>query len=241
MADGRQVVYGRLFRGGHLNKLEEEDCLKFREKLGIKVVADLRSPSELEEKPDIVPKGVEYVYIPSLTNEQNPSINRQNRKNELKKIMKKGGAVGHLSDIYRVLITQDMSRQSHRALLLKMLETEEGGIYWHCTQGKDRTGVAAAVILMALGADRDTIVAEYLNERRTLKVRNWFLTSLVGVILLNMKAKKNLSVLMNAKRPCMEAALDETVKVYGSFEGYIKNGIGLTDEQIEKLRTLYLC
>lgn len=240
-ADGKHVVYGRLFRGGHLSALEEEDCSRLREKLGIRVIADLRSSSELEEKPDVIPKGVDYIYIPSLTNEQNPSINRHNRTAELKRIMKKnGGAVGHLNDIYRLLITQDMARESHRTLLLKMLETSQGGVYWHCTQGKDRTGVAAAVILMALGANRDNIVAEYLNERRSLKVRNWFLTSLVGVILLNMKAKKNLSVLMNAKRPCMEAALDETIRVYGSFDRYIRDGLGLTDEQIAKLRGMYL-
>lgn len=241
VADGRHVVSGKLYRGGHLGKISEREAMRLKNEFGFGLIVDLRSPSELQEKPDFVPEGVDYIHLPSLTNEQNPAINRRNRLSELKRIMKKeGGAVGHLSDIYRLLVTQQMSIDSHRELLKRMLECEDEAIYWHCTQGKDRTGVAAAVILMALGANRDEIVGEYLNERRTLKVRNGFLTTLVGVILFNMKARTNLSALMNAKRPCMEAALDEVEKLYGSYEEFIRTGLGITDEQIARLREKYL-
>ena len=240
-ADGKVVAPGRLVRGGHLHKIKGKDAEKFRKELGVVHIIDLRSPSELEEKPDVVPEGIKYSYFPSLTNEQNPSINKHNRTSELKRIMKtEGGAIAYLSNIYRLLISQELSIKSHRNVLLSLLEQEEGAIYWHCTQGKDRTGVAAAVILMALGVSREDIIQEYVNEKRSLIFRNNILTTLVGIVLFNRKAKTSLSVLMNAKRPCIEAAFDEMEKIYGDGETYIREALGITDEQIEKLRSMYL-
>lgn len=240
-ADGKVVAYGRLVRGGHLHKLKVKDAAALREQLGVAHIIDLRSPSELEEKPDVVPDGVKYSYFPSLTNEQNPSINKHNRTSELKRIMKtEGGAIKYLSDIYRLLISQELSIESHKNVLNALLEQENGAIYWHCTQGKDRTGVAAAVILMALGVSREDILDEYTNEKKSLIFRNSILTTLVGIVLFNMKAKTSLSVLMNAKRPCMEAAFDEIDRVYGSSDKYIREGLGITEEQIKKLREMYL-
>lgn len=240
-AGGKHVVTGRLFRGGHLRDMKEKDAEIFKDRIGVSLIIDLRSPSELNEKPDVVPKGVDYIYLPSLTNEQNPSINRHNRRSELKRIMKaEGGAIGHLSRLYRTMITQEMAKQSHRGLLLNLICDSDGVFYWHCTQGKDRTGVSTAVVLMALGVSDKDIIEEYLSEKRSLKIKNWFLTTLVGIVMLNMKAKKNLSTLMNAKRPCIEAALDEVRRVYGDADSYLKEGLGMTDEQITCLRERYL-
>lgn len=240
-ADGRHVATGRLFRGGHLRDIDENDARIFRDKMGVTLIIDLRSPSELEEKPDVIPEGVGYIYLPSLTNEQNPSINRKTRRSELTRIMKvPGGAVGHLSSLYRTMITQDMAKKSHREVLLNLLNDADGVYYWHCTQGKDRTGVTTAVVLMALGVSDEDIIKDYLNEKRSLKIRNWFLTTLVGIVMLNMRAKTDLSALMNAKRPCIEAALDEVKKVFGSAENYLREGLELTDEQIMDLRKIYL-
>lgn len=241
VSDGKRVVPGRLIRGGHLSKVRDKDIHRIATDLGIARVIDLRSQSEHDERPDKLPDSVEYTYLPSLTNEQNPAITRKNRSKELKKIMSyEGGAVGHLSRLYRVLITQEMAILSHRGLLLSLLDTKEGAVYWHCTQGKDRTGVASAVILMALGASKEEILKDYLNEATSLKVKNAFLTTLVGIVMFNMRAKTNLSALMNAKYLCMEAALDEVEKKYGTMINYIKSGLGMTDEQIFELRKMYL-
>lgn len=240
-ADGKVVAYGRLVRGGHLHKLKAKDITGLKETLGVAHIIDLRSPSELDEKPDKVPEGVKYSYFPSLTNEQNPSINKHNRTSELKRIMKtEGGAMAYLSNIYRLLISQELSIESHRNVLHALLEQEEGAIYWHCTQGKDRTGVAAAVILMALGVSREDIMKEYTNEKRSLIVRNNILTTLVGIVMFNKKAKTSLSVLMNAKPPCLEAAFEEMDRIYGGEERYIREVLGITDDQIAKLRSMYL-
>lgn len=240
-ADGRVVAHGRLIRGGHLHKIKEWEAEYLKNEMGVTHIIDLRSPSELEEKPDVVPEGVKYSYFPSLTNEQNPSINKHNRTSELKRIMKTdGGALAYLSNIYRLLISQELSIESHKNVLNALLESEGGAIYWHCTQGKDRTGIAAAVILMALGVSREDIMAEYLNEKKSLIFRNNILTTLVAIVLFNRKAKFSLSVLMNAKRQCLEAAFDEMDKKYGSSDRYIHEILGFSDEQIEMLRERYL-
>ncbi|MBQ0043006.1 MAG: tyrosine-protein phosphatase [Lachnospiraceae bacterium] len=240
-ADGKTVVYGRLLRGGYLNKIKPSDAAKFKNDWKVSGVIDLRSQSEVTEKKDIIPDGVKYMFYPSLSDEQNPSINKINRKGILRKITAlKGGAIEHLSVNYRAMISQEMSREAHRNMLNYLAEDNEGACFFHCTQGKDRTGVASAIILMALGAGEESIVGDYLNETLWLRVKNRILCFLAGIGMRSMKCGKNLHALMNAKEPCLRAALDEMKKLYGDADNYLREGIGISDEKIKRLREIYL-
>ena len=150
--DGKEVRRGLLYRSGHLCAISMKKAEYLRDEKGIGTVVDLRSPSELAEKQDVLAQGVQYLHFPPLNDEQNPSINKNNRVAVLEKIMaKEGGARKHLSDIYRLMVTQKESLEMFRNLILFLENKENGGVVWHCTQGKDRTGIAAAIILMALG------------------------------------------------------------------------------------------
>lgn len=239
--NGQKVVSGKLLRGGYLCKIKDKDKVKFKEEWKVTSIVDLRSKSEVSERPDIVPEGIEYYFLPTLSDEQNPAITNENRIGILRKISKRpDGAIGHLSDNYRAIITQDMARENHRKMVELLLRGQEGAVYFHCTQGKDRTGVASAIILMALGASEEAILEDYLNERLWLRVKNRILCFLTGIILRSAKAGSNLLTLMNARKPCLMAALDEMKSTYQTAENYLREGIGITDDEIMRLRKLYL-
>ena len=239
-ANGRKIKKGKLYRSGHLYKISEETAELLRDRKGLRTIIDLRSPSELAEHKDVVAEGVNYIHLPPLNDEQNPSINRENRKGVLIEIMaKEGGAKKHLSDIYRLMITQKESLAAFREMLRLLSDESTNAVLWHCTQGKDRTGVAAAIVLMTLGVDRKVIMRDYMRTNRSCR----FINSLIflGVtIVFNIRAAFALDHLLSARKFFLEAAFDEIDTVYGGTDAFLKNGIGLTDGDILRLREIYL-
>ena len=239
-ADGKKVRYGKLYRSGHLGKIKPDAAEKLRDRKSLRTVIDLRAPAELAHKRDIVPEGVDYLHIPPLTDEQNPAVTRETGPSILKKIMKvEGGARTYLSDTYRTMISSEPSLEALREFFDVLLE-DDGAVLWHCTQGKDRTGVVAAAILLALGVDRDAIMRDYMKTNRSCRFKNFWIY--LGVILVTFSVRKahNLNLLLSSRRDFMRAAFDEIDQVWGGTEGFLRNGLQLSDDEIFRLREAYL-
>ena len=239
-ANGKSVRYGKLYRSGHLAKIKLEVAERLRDKNGLRTVIDLRAPAELAHKRDIVPEGVDYLHIPPLTDEQNPAVTRETGPSILKKIMQvEGGARTYLADTYRTMISSEFSLDALREFFDVLLQ-DDGAVLWHCTQGKDRTGVAAAALLLALGVDRDEIMRDYMKTNRSCRFKNFWI--FLGVVLVTLSPRKahNLNLLLSSRRGFMRAAFEEIDKVWGGTEGFLSNGIGLTGAEIDELRSIYL-
>ena len=138
-----------------------------------------------------------------------------------------------------LLFTPECQEQFARFFRL-LLETENGAVLYHCTQGKDRTGVASALLLAALGANRETIVADFDATNRVYekevrkysrRVKFW-------------GGKEEEIAVVKAFMGCntenFVKALDRIDKQYGSLMAYLKGPIGLSDADIETLRARYL-
>jgi protein tyrosine phosphatase (PTP) superfamily phosphohydrolase (DUF442 family) len=149
---GGQVACGQIFRGPPLAPLSEQACADFRG-LGIRTVIDLRTPDEVVGKPDAdcVAEAAKLVFTP-LPIPYNVSPEN------------------YLADLNAPTFAQ----------ALRVLGDEAAyPVYFHCTWGRDRTGVLGAVILLALGATRDTVLAEYMLSAPLV---NAFPNSLVAVL-----------------------------------------------------------
>lgn len=240
-SDGRVIEPGRLYRSGHLARLEPAGGDAMRERFGIRAVADLRSDSEVEEKPDATVHGVRYCPLPPLTDEQNPSINRHNRRAILKKLAARAdGTRGYLRQTYRTLVSSPMALAAYGNVLRLLLETPEGGVLWHCTQGKDRAGVGTAVVLMALGVPREEIVRDYMRSNSRLRLRNTLIFIGVLLITFNFHLACSLHSLLTARREYIQAAFDELDARYGGTDGFLHEGLGMTDNDLARLRALCL-
>jgi protein-tyrosine phosphatase len=239
--DGRTVRHGMLYRSSYLYKLSEADAELLQDSIGLSTVVDLTTPPHPAEKKDTLPEDVKYIHLPPLDDKQNPSVNRKNRLGILKGIMaKEGGAKKHLSDIYRVMITQEASLDAFRQLISLLTEEENSAVLWHCTQGKDRTGIATAVVLMSLGVDRDEIMRDYMKTNRSCFFKNLMIFIGVSLVTFSIHTARSLDLLLSARPFFLKAAFDEIDSVYGGTEAFLKNGIGLTDSDISELRSIYL-
>ena len=240
-SDGRKIRHGMLYRSSYLYNLSESDAEYLHDLVGLSTVVDLRSPSELAEKKDTIPSDVKYIHLPPLNDEQNPSVNRRNRLGILRGIMaKEGGAKKHLSDIYRLMITQKESLDAFKQMMVLLADEQNSAVLWHCTQGKDRTGIATMVVLMALGVERDEIMRDYMKTNRSCFFKNLMIFIGVSIATFSIRTAYSLDLLLSARKFFLEAAFDEIDTVYGGTEGFLKNGIGLTDSDINKLKDIYL-
>lgn len=239
-ANGKTVRYGKLYRSGHLGKINTESAEKLRDQKNLATVIDLRAPAELSHRQDIIPEGVDYLHIPPLTDEQNPAVTRHTGPSILKKIMQiEGGARTYLSDTYRTMISSETALEALREFFDVLLE-DDGAVLWHCTQGKDRTGVVAAAILLALGVDRDAIMRDYMKTNRSCRFKNFWI--FIGVVLVTFSVRKahNLNLLLSSRRAFMRAAFDEIDRVWGGTDGFLRNALQLTEDELFRLREAYL-
>ena len=143
-------------------------------------------------------------------------------------------------EMYPVLLFDPGCQRQFAEFFRLVLATEEGAVLYHCTQGKDRTGVASALLLAALGADRETIVADFDATNRvyekdvakyTRRVKFW-------------GGKDNEIATVQAFLGCntdnFVKALDRIDLEYGSLDAYLSGPMGLTEDDILTLRERYL-
>lgn len=173
--DGKDVVPRGLFlRSGKLSVLSKQECKRLCGRYHIGCVIDLRTPLEAAEFPDPLPDGVEYLQIPLLkdatvgitheTGSDPMTIIRGLRKNpeKLKEM------VPDFGKLYVDVVTDEYCRSQLDKAVLKLRENADKGIctLFHCTAGKDRTGIVSMALLKVYGVSDAEIVKDYMRTNR---------------------------------------------------------------------------
>lgn len=250
-AGGMHVKTGRLIRAAHLADATDAD-IAYLESLPTTLVIDFRTEVDLKGKANRVIPGAMYVNLPidasgnamaAATEEEKEKMTGR-KKFDVKKVIlfaafnEKAKAIAR--EMYpNLLFDPECQRQFARFLRL-VVETENGAVLYHCTQGKDRTGIASALLLAALGVGRETIVADFDATNKvyekdvnkyTRRVRLW-------------GGKEEETAVVKALLGCntdnFVNALDAIDQQYGSLGAYLKGPMGLTDDDIRILRERYL-
>ncbi len=250
-ADGRRVRDGRLIRSAHLAEATGSD-LRYLAGLPLTTVIDFRKEEEKAGKVNKTVEGAQYISLPidasgnvaaNATEEEKKKFTGR-KKFDVKKIIvmaafnDKAKAVAR--NMYPVLLFSPECQSQFAEFFRLVLSAEKGAVLYHCTQGKDRTGIASALLLAALGADRDTIISDFdaTNhvygadvKKYSRRVRFWGgKEDEIGVV----------KAFLGANTENFILALDEVDRQYGSLEGYLREVIGLTDRDIQVLRERYL-
>ncbi len=172
--DGGVVPHGLFLRSGKLSVLTREECAALCQKYNIKCVIDLRTPTEAAEFPDPVPDGVKLESIALLkdtavgitheTGSDAMTIVRNLRKHpeKLKEM------VPDFKELYITIVSDPESRsQLDRALAL-LKENAAKGIctLFHCTTGKDRTGILSMALLKSYGVSDENIIRDYMRTNK---------------------------------------------------------------------------
>ena len=176
--DGREIIRGRLFRSSELSYLTDDDVRLLGEK-GVTTVVDFRGPGEAADAPDRLPPGTLRVASPVIGDELDESaIRRFLQRDGLPDGMYDEARVSSYGPFYRMLtLVNSYDDPSYVERLVgykpffeQLLKQPAGeAMLFHCTGGRDRTGVATALLLHILGVPEGTIEKDYLASNTYLQ------------------------------------------------------------------------
>ncbi|WP_449401129.1 tyrosine-protein phosphatase [Chryseobacterium wanjuense] len=225
--DGRTLKEGKFYRSGHLSKLKKRSFNEF-ENLGIKEVIDLRNSKEISKKPDKLPHNIAYKNYSAFED-------KGDQLDQAKKMVLKGKVNGsdadqRMVDFYKDYVTENP--EMIKKIINEILESDQPVLY-HCTAGKDRTGITTALILTILKFDKETIYNEYLlsnNYRKKLVDKRLNLAHDLHFLYpkMDVKVLENLSWV---ESDYLDAAFSEINKKYGSVDAYIQQVLGISEDK----------
>lgn len=223
--DGALVHPGAVYRSADWADLSVADAERIAA-LGIRTVVDLRSVPEREAAPDVLPEGVQSISIPIFSDAQGmgPVV--------WKLLFRRRALYDYMRDGY-VVIVRDYAEELGEVLRL-FAEPANLPIVIHCATGKDRTGVAVALLLSLLGVPEPTVLDEYslsnmafsllLDDVADPRFRSVGLQPIdVGPLLL-------------ADPAWLDGALSFVKAQYGSMDRYFRIRAGLTDLELAQIR-----
>ena len=230
-ADGGQVRWGRVYRSAALHRLTRAD-LTAMEELDLRVVYDLRIDEERERAPSILPEGIRSELLPiGGTAAKTKQLTDLLVEGNLRSI-----PADFLVRIYEGMV--ESSAPVFGLLLTKLADAENTPALFHCTAGKDRTGIAAALLLSVLAVDESTILDDY--ELSSIHYTEYQIARLkVKLENAGIEADRYRAV-FGAPRHAMATLLATLRERYGSPEGYLREEAGVTDEVFPALRARLL-
>ena len=234
--EGKTVKWGQIYRGFPTGRLTTEaDCARL-DGLGLRLILDLRSSAEAAKLPDYVPDGARLVQICGLRDATGQEIDFS--PNDIQRLVQSAPAGMSLTQLmYRQMLTGNKAFKE----LFRALEAGETPILFHCTAGKDRTGVAAMLILLALGASDETICADYArtNLCRAAEIEK-AMADHAAEIAADPAQRMRWQTSAGVDPETAPFVLRTIRQDYGSAESYLEAEYGLTPARLMRLRRMYL-
>ena len=228
-ASGHSVRWGFLFRSGQLSSLSEQD-VDMLEALELDLVFDFRRTEEQEKDPSILPKSrpPRVLSLP-ITPGSNASFFEQNDTNVR-------SMIEFMVDINRDFAEAQTSTYSR--MFKEILEVGGARLLVHCAAGKDRTGFAAAMILLALGVPRELVMHDYM-------LTSEFFSPALEIDRLRRKYEIDLEAetilpMLEVREDYLAAALASIDRRYSSVEAYLDEELGVGEYERAELRGRYL-
>lgn len=230
--NGRAVKTGCFYRCATLQEASKEDIEEIKA-LGVGTAFDFRDPAEEfpNEKEVYAAANLKRFNYPMALNNEKLFKLQQNRGVSA---LFARITLEDVKDTYRSL---PFDNEGYRAVFKAM---QEGNVpfLFHCSAGKDRTGVCAALILALLGADEKVILQDYMIS---LKIRDYVAQQAGREIpkLVRSYMLKRLEALLIVDPQLLAAAKEEILKRYGNFEEYFLKEYGIGKEERERLISIY--
>ena len=235
--EGKHVKWGQIYRGIPTGLLTGAADRKLLDSLGLRLILDLRSESEAAEQPDYVPDGARLVRICGLCHPDGSEISFS--PGDIEKLLK--GKKDEEHNLADAMYEQMLFRNKAYKELFRALEAGETPILFHCSGGKDRTGVAAMLILLALGASDETICQDFVRTnvcRRPELEKIW--AAHAEEIEAHPEQKQFYQGIAGVHPESAPFVLDTIRKEYGTTDAYLEAEYGLTPARLMRLRRMYL-
>ena len=226
--EGGFIKNGKLLRGDCLDKLTSSDVLKLINEYNLKTIIDLRTTQEKREKPDIYCDKLKYIDIP-IFDRRVPGITRE--KNAVRATRK--GL--DMTALYGEIVTGEYLERIGE-VIRTIMTIDDGAVLFHCTAGKDRTGVVAALILAILGADGKYIYDDYLHTNRVNKKKATKQYWMISIFKGDKEEAESIRDFLLAKKEYIEAAFETIDEKWKDFDDFVKNGLKIDNKMIKKFK-----
>lgn len=232
---GKVIKKGYVFRSGRI-QVEDKNEFQMLENLHIGCVIDLRGNQEIEDRPDTKISGSEYKKIPGIPGasgaQQNLNfmhlINDETTEEEIL------GYHSLLVDCYPKMPFQNKAIQA----MFDHLLHNQTPILYHCSAGKDRTGILSAILLLALDVNEKDIMEDYLLSNACRK------ETLVDFMERHKLTNKEIGQVafdtIYVKEEYLQSAFQAIKNTYSSFEEYLKVEYGMNNNKLQQLRNFLL-
>lgn len=215
---GQYVKWGKIIRSDDLFHLTEAD-LHYLSSIPLISIVDFRAESEINQAPDKLP-GTVTGHYPYCISPGNLSSTK-----DITQAIHKSAYI--MADINVMLVSDTINIQRYKDYFALLQNEENMPLLFHCSAGKDRTGMAAALTLFALGVDEETIMADYLSSNAYLGEKYSEYTT----------KYPELKPLFEVKREYLQAGLQHIKSTHGSVEKYLEKEL---EVDLDKLRKMYL-
>ena len=230
-----------LLRAAKLSELSKEDSTLLCDKYKVQCIYDFRGKSESLSAPDVIPGEARYLSLSLSFAEEESQFDVKFESQEqmigmLLQYADHPSVQAMCTNMYDIIFFEESSQEVYRKFFADLLtiDPEDGAVLWHCTQGKDRAGSASAMLLAALGADRELIMADFILSKD-------YYDPMASQIKTETDLQRMvINTLISANPEIFAATLDKVDAQYGSLRNYLTECVGVTPEMMEMLRARYL-
>lgn len=234
---GKKVKYGRLYRGGFLGIVTAED-IEVINSLHLTDIVDFRSEHEFENRPDYPFEGVTFHNYVAMINDVKKDNNKTEDSNLLWFIEEGDDGFEHMYKIYPKICIEPAGIEAFKKFFKLLVSKKDGVFYFHCSQGKDRAGLAAYFLEIALGVSKEDALNDYFltNEAMEIRIKN-LKEQVKNEHFYNKKYEKSLEEVFSVDIRYLNHALEVIEETYGSVDNYLVN---ILEIDIKRLRKIYL-
>jgi len=240
LANGRRITKNKLLRSGSLDNLTNADMTTLVDNYELKQIVDLRMTREVSKQPDMTIPETVYHHIDVYENgtEILPNVE------VMKETEATGGPrvdiVNQLRKIYNRITLHPDSQKAMRQFFEVLLTNESGSVLWHCTSGKDRTGLASAILLHILGASTETIYQDYMKTNDSRKEANETRIAQLREEGASNELIEDLNEILTVREEYLDYTFELIKEQYGNLDNYIETALQISKADQQKLRDMYL-
>lgn len=247
LAEGRQVKMGCLLRTGKLSDMTKNDREELCGRYHVTEIVDLRTRMECQQHPDQELAGAVYHWNPifpeqamGITREEAAAQDPMERKLIFLRSLQ-GRAKETLQKYYPMMVQDPYCIGQLKAFFGLLYSHGEGAFLWHCTMGKDRTGVTAALLLSALGASWETILADYLATNEALRTLHEEQARLIRESTGDEQLAAQAMIVDSVDESFLAAALSVLEQEYGGIDRFLQEKLGVGEKERALLKGKYTC
>ncbi|MGQ7947341.1 tyrosine-protein phosphatase [Flavobacterium sp. WC2509] len=227
--EGKKIKDDIIFRSGNFSKLTDND-IKIFDSLNITTIVDFRNDSEIQKDPDYIPSGQKI----ETTRAKIGSINEKEMGNFMKIMMSPKFNENKVDSLMVVANNGFAESIKDFKPFFDEVSKKNTVVLFHCTAGKDRTGVASSLLLHILDVSDEEIMKDYLRSNEAISKTDLSKYKAYGI------PEERMAKLMGVKQPYLEAAWNSIIKKYGSIDKMLLAEFGIDQKVKKEIKKKYL-